>query len=78
MTHRDSFREFVLMVLFAAFCTAVALVCFCIGQDRAAAEAEARHKRAEQRWRATGATVLMPPYRGLMLHIEPIDSEVKP
>jgi hypothetical protein len=76
VSRRETVRDFALCLLYAAFLTAVALACFCVGQNWA----ELRHKARARAWRATGATVMEPGHgRGLMIHVEPCDSaEAKP
>lgn len=68
MIRAESVRDFALCLLFAAFCTAVAIVCFCLGQDREAARGKAREARTRERYRVAHVNALLP--GGYMVHIE--------
>jgi hypothetical protein len=77
---RPSTRE-VLMCLLAGVVAAlimIPLTFYAIDREMAIIEAAA-DSACVKRWTVTGSTVLLPGYgKGLMIHVEPIDSEVKP
>ena len=76
---RPSGREFLMCLLAGVIAALIMIPLTFWAIDREAAIIEAAADSANvKRWAVTGSTVLMAPHKGLMIHVEPIDSEVKP
>jgi len=80
VTRRESVREFVVVLLAIVAAWLILIPLFFWAVDREAAIIEAAVDSANvKRWTVTGSTVMLPGHgKGLMIHIEPIDSEGKP